>query len=138
MNVEEYMRLPYHISMVRDESGNGAPAWVVWVDELPGCVSQGSTPSDALEMIDDAMRTWLEVALGHGDTIPEPRGDASHSGKLMVRLPSSLHAALTTGARREGVSLNQYIATLLAGAVGWSPRSTTSRSRRGTKMKATA
>lgn len=138
MNAEEYMRLPYHISMVRDESGSDAPAWVVWVDELPGCVSQGSTPAEAMEMIDDAMRTWLEVALRHGDTIPEPRGDASHSGKLMVRLPSSLHAVLTAGARREGVSLNQYIATLLAGAVGWSPRAISPGERRRTGAKVSA
>ncbi len=122
MNVEEYMHLPYHFSMVRDMSGDGAPGWVVWVDELPGCISQGGTPAEAMEMAEDAMRAWLEVSLRHGDSIPMPRTEPSHSGRLMVRLPSGLHATLTERAGIEGVSLNQYIATLLAGAVGWSPR----------------
>ena len=37
----------------------------------------------------------------------------------MVRIPRGLHAELTRQARDEGVSLNQYVATLLAGAAGW-------------------
>ncbi len=36
------------------------------------------------------------------------------SGKFMVRLPRSLHAALEAEAREEGVSLNQLVVTKLA------------------------
>jgi len=36
-----------------------------------------------------------------------------------VRIPRGLHAELARQARAEGVSLNQYVATLLAGAAGW-------------------
>jgi predicted HicB family RNase H-like nuclease len=36
------------------------------------------------------------------------------SGKFMVRLPRSLHAALEAEARKEGVSLNQLVVTKLA------------------------
>ena len=36
------------------------------------------------------------------------------SGKFMVRLPRSLHAALEAEAEREGVSLNQLVVTKLA------------------------
>jgi predicted RNase H-like HicB family nuclease len=107
--------------MVRDDSGGGAPAWVVWVEELPGCISQGDSPAAASAMIEDAMRSWIGVAIEHGDAIPRPRAESSHSGKMMVRLPSGLHAALDAGARREGVSLNQFMTTLLAGAIGWAP-----------------
>jgi hypothetical protein len=42
------------------------------------------------------------------------------SGQLRLRLPSSLHEALTEAAALEGVSLNQFIAAVLAGAVNWS------------------
>ena len=41
------------------------------------------------------------------------------SGRFVVRIPRGLHAELTRQARDEGVSLNQYVATLLAGAAGW-------------------
>ncbi len=36
------------------------------------------------------------------------------SGKFVVRLPKSLHAALETEAAREGVSLNQLVVAKLA------------------------
>jgi hypothetical protein len=41
------------------------------------------------------------------------------SGRFVVRIPRGLHAELVRQARDEGVSLNQYVATLLAGAAGW-------------------
>jgi hypothetical protein len=41
------------------------------------------------------------------------------SGRFVVRIPRGLHAELTRQARDEGVSLNQFVATLLAGAAGW-------------------
>src|SRR5437016_14136947 len=41
------------------------------------------------------------------------------SGRFVVRIPRGLHAELARQARVEGVSLNQYVATLLAGAAGW-------------------
>jgi RNA polymerase sigma-B factor len=43
----------------------------------------------------------------------------THSGKLMVRMPATLHAELARVAEREGVSLNTLVTGTLAGAVGW-------------------
>ena len=45
--------------------------YVASVPELPGCVSEGDTLEEALEMIQDAMEGWLHVAAEHGDPIPE-------------------------------------------------------------------
>jgi RNA polymerase sigma-B factor len=44
---------------------------------------------------------------------------ATHSGRLLVRMPQSLHAELARVAEREGVSLNAFITGALASAVGW-------------------
>jgi RNA polymerase sigma-B factor len=44
---------------------------------------------------------------------------AGHSGRLMLRMPQSLHADLAEAAEREEVSLNQFITNTLAAAVGW-------------------
>ncbi len=41
------------------------------------------------------------------------------SGKLLVRMPRTLHAELTRAADAEGVSLNQFIIGALTGAVSW-------------------
>jgi predicted HicB family RNase H-like nuclease len=51
------------------------------------------------------------------DTLPEPVNKPQrheYSGKFVVRLPKSLHAALGQEAEREGVSLNQLVVTKLA------------------------
>ncbi len=53
------------------------------------------------------------------DTFSPPGGDikgpADVSGKFVVRLPKSLHAALAFEAEDEGVSLNQLVVAKLAG-----------------------
>jgi hypothetical protein len=41
------------------------------------------------------------------------------SKRLSVRLPSSLHEQASLAAASEGVSLNQFVCALLAGAVQW-------------------
>jgi RNA polymerase sigma-B factor len=41
------------------------------------------------------------------------------SGRLLLRIPQSLHGELTAAAEREGVPLNTFIAGSLASAVGW-------------------
>jgi hypothetical protein len=48
---------------------------------------------------------------------PGPR-----SGRLLLRMPSSLHEDVAQAAAAEGVSLNQFICTTLAGAVQWQAR----------------
>jgi hypothetical protein len=45
--------------------------------------------------------------------------DTTHSGRLMVRMPPTLHTELAKAAEEEGVSLNSFITGVLAGAVGW-------------------
>lgn len=113
-NVEYYMDLPYTIELTRDQEAG----WFVRVKELRGCMSQGDTAEEALVMIQDAMRGWLEVAVEDGIPIPEPQPDEEYSGKFVVRVPRSLHRALAEQAQREDASLNQYINVALARAVG--------------------
>jgi antitoxin HicB len=112
--VDDYMSLPYIIELQPDPK----EGWFVRVKELPGCMSQGDTAEEAVQMIQDAMRGWLEVALEAGNPIPEPRPEEDYSGKFVVRVPRSLHRELVEAADREGVSLNQYINVALAQSVG--------------------
>lgn len=51
------------------------------------------------------------------DSLPEPdvrSSRAEYSGKFVVRVPKSLHAALVAEAEREGISLNQLVVVKLA------------------------
>ena len=60
-------RRSFTIRLERAEEGG----FVVTVPELPGCVTEGDTLAEALEMAEDAISGWLCVAAKHGDPIPE-------------------------------------------------------------------
>jgi hypothetical protein len=57
------------------------------------------------------------MSLSDREYPPGPR-----SGRLLLRMPSSLHEDVAQAAAAEGVSLNQFICTTLAGAVQWQAR----------------
>ncbi len=116
-SAEAYLTLPYTIEVIRDNDSKN-PGWVARVLELPGCITQADTFDELDEMIEDAMRGWIEVALEDGIPIPEPRAANSFSGKFVVRVPKTLHRELVEAAEGEGVSLNMYITAALAKAVG--------------------
>ncbi len=113
--VERYMALPYRIELIPDPEDGG---YAVAIPNLPGCLSQGDTADEAIEMIRDAQRLWIEAAIEDGRPVPEPRPIDEYSGKFNVRVPRRVHRALTQAARDEGVSLNLFVASTLAEAVG--------------------
>ena len=51
------------------------------------------------------------------------RGASDPSGRLLLRMPRSLHGALAQIAERDGTSLNQLITGTLASAIGWNGES---------------
>jgi antitoxin HicB len=117
--LEDYLEKPYTIVLQHDHDDDGREGFVASVEELPGVYSQGETLEEAAASVRDAMEGWLSVALDDGLEIPEPRDASAYSGRFLLRIPTSLHAELARRAEREGVSLNQYVSTTLAGAVGY-------------------
>ena len=114
VKVEEYLQQPYHKVI----SGNAAEGFLVEVMELPGCMTDGRTEVEALANVPQATAAWLETALLDGDPIPAPFPERTYSGKVIVRMASTLHERLAQQAAREGVSLNQWLVTLLAQGAG--------------------
>lgn len=112
-NIQYYLGLPYRILLYPAEEGGFA----IEMPELPGCISQGQTLEEAYEMIRDAQKCWLEVALERDIEIPEPTFKEDYSGKFNIRMPKSLHRTLAEKAKEEKVSLNQYINYQLAKGV---------------------
>ena len=107
MTVDEYMELPYNIVLrhIIDESGE---YYFTTVQELDGCMSDGSTIEEAYANIREAMEGWIETKLEAGLSVPIPIDTNKYSGKFVVRLPKTLHRRLAIEAEREGVSLNQF------------------------------
>lgn len=126
--VAAYMDLPYTFCLYFDDEVE--PVWMAYVEEFEGCMSHGSTPAEAMEMIREAMELWLEGRIEHGWEIPSPKDRfPEHSGKFQVRLPVGLHGKLASVAADEGVSLNQLVTAILAEGVGWRPVGDRSTSR---------
>jgi antitoxin HicB len=113
-NLEYYLQLPYRIVLQPDPSGG----YVASIPDLPGCISQGDTREEAIAMIEDAKAAWISSALEQGLPVPEPALEEEYSGKLLVRMPRSLHRTLAEQARMEGVSLNQLILYHLSRSLG--------------------
>lgn len=70
-NLEYYLSLPYTIELTPDVDGY----WFAEIPLLEGCMTNGESREDALAMIDDAKRAWLETALELGLPIPEPESE---------------------------------------------------------------
>ena len=69
---------------------------------------------DALEKIEEAKRGWLTVAIKKGIEIPLPEEIKEYSGKFLIRAPKYIHERLVIQARKEGISLNQLVVSLLS------------------------
>ena len=110
-NVEYYMQLPYAMEICEIPKKEGGGIFIS-IPMLKGCMSDGECISEAYENIKEAQREWIASMLERNMPIPEP--DDDYSGKFVVRIPKSLHKLLVNQSKREGISLNQYVANSLA------------------------
>ena len=63
----------YRISLRPLDRTDGG-GWLAEVPELPGCMSDGETPQQAVENVMDAIGCWIEAAEEDGPPIPAPAG----------------------------------------------------------------
>jgi predicted RNase H-like HicB family nuclease len=97
------------------EDGSG---YYAKVPDLPGCISTGSSLSDAIEQITDAMNGWLVVAEDEDDTIPAPtpqeqlRADASSQLSLITADTLEYRSRTDTHSMRKNVSLPCWMVKL--------------------------
>src|SRR5215216_6098311 len=106
----EIMKRPYRKVI----SGNADEGYLIEVPDLPGCMTAGETETETLVMLQEAMELWIMSVLEDGEAIPEPTPVPEYSGKVLVRMPKSLHKRLTERAQDEGVSANQLAVAILA------------------------
>ncbi len=116
--LDEYLELPYRITIVHDRDDDGNEGFVAEVEELPGCLSQGSTPEEAVSNVYDAMAGWISVALEDGHEIPEPRDPGAYTGRFLASHPP--HSACGAGAagatrRRQPESIRRHDARRSSG-----------------------
>ena len=102
------MKYPFSVYQTKVEDH------VFWIAECPalsGCVGQGETAEDAIKELELNEEEWLETAKEYGIDIPEiPCEQINlYSGKFTVRVAPHVHQVAAELARKQGISLNQYV-----------------------------
>jgi predicted RNase H-like HicB family nuclease len=82
------------------------PAW-------QSAQTHGRSLEEAARNAREVAELLIASARKHGEPIPP--AEQRFSGNLRLRLPRSLHGRLVREAERQGVSLNQWIVSRLAG-----------------------
>lgn len=101
----------YSITLSWDASQSG---YVAGCPEFPELRAFSALPAMAAAAIEAQISAKLDELHSRGALPPAPRHCVSYSGQFRLRLPRSLHAALSREAEDEGLSLNGYIQYLLA------------------------
>ena len=83
--LDYYMNLKYEVVVEPSDDG-----YVVYIPELPGCITQTDDASEIISMITDAKRCWLEVALEKEMPVPLPKKVEDYSGTPNFSITSLL------------------------------------------------
>jgi antitoxin HicB len=113
-SLESLKKLEYPVKIHFDPEDN---IYVAEYFDLPGCSAYGDSVEEAYALAKEAKDDWLRLSLEEGIPIPKPANADDYNGRILARVPSSLHAQLTEQAKLHGTSLNQYIVHLLSSAV---------------------
>jgi len=63
------LEYPIVVEPLPIEEGGG---FLATAPDLPGCMSDGTTPEGAVSNIQDAIIAWIEAARDLGHTLPKP------------------------------------------------------------------
>ena len=92
--------------------------------DIPGVVADGATELQAIADGRQAFIATVSAMADMGQEIPAPAFNAddftpaSASGKILARLPRSMHLQLSARAKTEGVSLNSLVLAFIAEGLG--------------------
>lgn len=65
--------VPYAVEVVPEECTDGSFCYRASHPELPGCMSHGLTPEEAIKNLSEAKLLYIQALLGQNQPIPKPR-----------------------------------------------------------------
>jgi antitoxin HicB len=97
--------------------------YLIVFPDLPGCMSDGETETEAIENGKDAFLTWISATIDAGKEVPAPQWRLevipdNVSGKFVQRVPKTVHSRLIKRAKKEGVSLNSLVLSYITEGLG--------------------
>jgi len=111
----------YVVSPIDATDGGG---FMFSMPDIPGVIADGQTELEAIADGREAFIATVSAMTDMGQEVPTPVFNvddftpASASGKVLARLPRSMHMQLTARAKTEGVSLNSLLLALIAEGLG--------------------
>ena len=111
----------YVVSPIDAADGGG---FMFSMPDIPGVIADGQTELEAIADGREAFIATVSAMTDMGQEVPTPVFNvddftpASASGKVLARLPRSMHMQLTARAKTEGVSLNSLLLALIAEGLG--------------------
>lgn len=103
--------MPWHFC-VEPSEWEGEKGYWAWVSELPNCSTFGRSQAEALSAVARLLPTYIKTAIRSNAVIPTPTNREAEAdkvgGKIVLRLPKSLHLGLKQAADKENTSLNQF------------------------------
>ena len=109
------------VSPIAQADGGG---FIFTMPDIPGVMADGETVMQAIADGRQAFIATVSAMADMGQEIPAPAFSmedftpASASGKLLARLPRSMHRQLAARAKTEGVSLNALVLAFIAEGLG--------------------
>ncbi|CAL8975826.1 hypothetical protein RHODGE_RHODGE_04605 [Rhodoplanes serenus] len=73
------MTLEYAVRIERLAETDGG-GYIATVPDLPGCMSDGETPEEALRNVQEAIASWIEAATAWDTEVPRPSPPLARAG----------------------------------------------------------
>lgn len=111
-----YLKLEYPIEInpIPKNKGGGYEAIIPQLGRY-AFIGDGETIEEAIKDLEKTKKEYFRDYLQKGTKIPEPKVEGEdYSGKFLVRVPTFLHKYLSEEAKKNGISLNQYVNVLLS------------------------
>ena len=103
--------MKYSMNIIWSDNDNG---FIVTVPEFSNLSAFGETYEEAIKSAKEAVEGYVEVLNQEREEVPAPSDLCEYSGQFRLRLTKTQHKELAFQARKEGVSLNSLILSLLA------------------------
>jgi len=109
------------VSPIPEEDGGG---FMFTMPDIAGVMADGATMNEAIADGRQAFESTVSALIDMGREVPPPTlrsedfAPIAASGRFVSRVPRSIHAQLVARAKREGVSLNTLVLSLIAEGLG--------------------
>ena len=81
--------------------------------EFPSLSWLAPSPEKALSGIRRVVADVVDDLKASGEPVPDALAEKTYSGRLLVRIPASVHRTLATEAAEQGISLNRLVSAKL-------------------------